>query len=960
MDSLMDESLIQEFLTESREHLSSIEPDLLTLEKDGANTDPEIINRVFRAIHSIKGAAGFFGFEALKKLSHVMENLLMQIREHRISPNPAVIEPLLLGVDKLNLMVGDIQNSETVPYMDVAERLETILANGGASDTSAPSTSKTSNNAAQEPQTASTMSGHSNEFYAEPDQLEGCKSRGQSLFALEYHTSDLTQNQQSPFTLMEQLHSFGVVLDCMWETETFGNLETCLEKDGTFQILFASVLEADLLSQALGLPENRIKALTFSMVGSNPQTPPLVTVSAASTNGTMANAAASEGSLKTETAAIGSVMMAPELPETPSQESPRASTPNQPPPMSTDNSSVHEEPKAKVDPQPQRKSPNPGSESMESVRVRVDLLNKLMDLAGEMVLSRNQLLRTVSKDETQGSGLSNIVQNIDLITSELQEHIMQTRMQPIGSVFGKFPRVVRDMARQLNKEIELQMSGEDVELDKSIIESLSDPLTHLIRNCCDHALEPPEERKKAGKPTTGTIILRAFHQDGQINISITDDGRGIDHHKIGQKALKNNLVTEAELNRMSPQEMVNLIFLPGFSTAETISEVSGRGVGMDVVKTNITKLGGHIHTDTEIGKGTTFTLRLPLTLAIIPSLIVGVSNQRFAMPQINLVELVCIRATEIASRIERVGSASVLRLRGKLLPLIRLADILGLERTYTDPASGQPKPDRRREIGDKRKATEHHLLEMLEKRDTNRRRQNSDYNILVLKVGVNQFGLIVDELFDTEEIVVKPLSGYLKQCKCFSGATIMGDGRVAMILDPGGILAYSGVSLEEIDAEKRRLEEAQNNKAANTTKRTLLLFHNALDEIFAVPLSSILRLEKFNMDRIERIGHKEFLTYYGKGLPLIRLEHYLSVNPMPHTQEDAYLIIPKDGNGAAGIIASRIIDTVETDVVLDSSLATDRGIEGSAIVNDHLTLFIEPNGLLERAGISTHGGTHGH
>jgi two-component system chemotaxis sensor kinase CheA len=249
---------------------------------------------------------------------------------------------------------------------------------------------------------------------------------------------------------------------------------------------------------------------------------------------------------------------------------------------------------------------------------------------------------------------------------------------------------------------------------------------------------------------------------------------------------------------------------------------------------------------------------------------------------------------------------------------------------------------------------------MLEKRDTNRRRQNSDYNILVLKVGVNQFGLIVDELFDTEEIVVKPLSGYLKQCKCFSGATIMGDGRVAMILDPGGILAYSGVSLEEIDAEKRRLEEAQNNKAANTTKRTLLLFHNALDEIFAVPLSSILRLEKFNMDRIERIGHKEFLTYYGKGLPLIRLEHYLSVNPMPHTQEDAYLIIPKDGNGAAGIIASRIIDTVETDVVLDSSLATDRGIEGSAIVNDHLTLFIEPNGLLERAGISTHGGTHGH
>ena len=904
MTSYSDESLIQEFVTESREHLSTIEPDLLVLEKLGKDTDAEVINRIFRAIHSIKGASGFFGFEALKKLSHVMENILMMVRDKTMEPSPTVVQPLLLGVDKLNAMMEDVYHCEQVNCDEEITKLEALLQN----DSSAPTTGSPKEDVATA-DTASEMIPavipHTTDlpvnfvpaFQADEAVVKACKANGQNIFTLLVSlNNDLHHKGRSLQQLLEQIEAVGTILDVVWDTSRITETLTYPEADIFIYILYASVLEFDLASMAVDLPGGQIRSFDL-----NNQT------------------------------------IEPEL----NQQHETSSTKNT---EALGDKDRHAE---RV-----KKPISSAAESSETIRVKVDLLNKLMDLAGEMVLSRNQLMRKIHQAPHGNNGLDTIAQSVSLITTQLQEHIMQTRMQPIGSVFNKFPRIVRDMARQLDKEIDILLQGEDVELDKSIIESLSDPLTHLIRNACDHAIELPAEREFKGKKAKGIIQLSAYHSEGQIHIAIQDDGRGIDAEKIGKKALDKELVTQSELDKMSPTEIVQMIFLPGFSMAEKISEISGRGVGMDVVKTNINKLGGQIKIETVPNEGTTILLQLPLTLAIIPSLIVEVSNHRFAMPQISVVELVRVRAADAPKMIKQVGANSVLRLREKLLPLLFLADILGLKRTYIDPNTKLPKEDRRTQIA----VT--NFDDTQENCEINNQRQSvfSDYNILILKVGTHQFGLIVDEMRDTEEIVVKPMSRYLKDCKCFSGSTIMGDGRVAMILDPAGILNHTKLSFEKMEAEKTRVEQeraAEQEQAKN--RRTLLLFNNGEDDVFAVPLSDVLRLEKIQMNRIEKMGRTEVIQYEGRVLSLIRLEQFLTVPPFPNHLETGYLIIPKAANGhhggQVGILVSNIIDTLETTISPDDAFSREPGLVGSAIIHDKLTLFIDCGLLIKRSGI---------
>lgn len=846
MSTFTDDNLLQEFVAESRDHLSTIEPDLLMMEQQGENTDSEVVNRIFRAIHSIKGASGFFGFEGLKNLSHVMENLLMLIRDGQLLSSPQLVEALLQGVDKLNALLADIHASDSVSIeMEVASLSALLEHKHEATHKEAAKPAK--------PASKKPLS-------------------GSYTYCLTVDISrDLREENRTLSDFIAHLNTVGQVISREPDTEQDA------EAVGCCRIIFSTVLEPDLVLLATSLPESQIVSYTESENATQiAESTPVPRVQAGSNRSNTKSAAR-----------------------------------------------------------------NSSHDATDSIRVRIDLLNKLMELAGELVLSRNQLLRTLSPEAQQISGLPAIAQNIDLITSDLQEHIMQTRMQPIGSVFGKFPRIIRDMAKQLGKDINLMMEGEDVELDKSIIESLSDPLTHLIRNCCDHGIELPEERTRQGKFQTGTILLRAFHQDGQINISITDDGRGIDTDKLASKAIQKGLITEAEVKAMSSQELTNLIFLPGLSTAEKVSDISGRGVGMDVVKTNINRLGGQIQIETTCGEGTSLLLRLPLTLAIIPSLIVGIAGQRFAIPQINLVELVHIRAEDIPSRIEKVGSAAVLRLRGQLLPLLRLADVLEIRQPLFIDAAKTPIPDRRQEIADIRpeQATEN--------------RRQSGYNIIVLRAGNHQFGLIVDELFDTEEIVVKSLSNFLKNCRCFSGATIMGDGRVAMILDPNGIIAHTGLSFENIESERQKLDMAAKQKDAIADGQTLLFFNNAPQETFAVPLTDVLRLEKFNPSEITRVGNREFINYEGRGLPLMRLEDYLPVGAFPDEHSEAYLIIPKQGNGQIGIIVSRILDTMDCSAEWEQKEEQNTGISGWAVINNRITVRLEFRELLGQAGFST-------
>ncbi|MGD9368098.1 MAG: chemotaxis protein CheA, partial [Desulfobacteraceae bacterium] len=444
-----------------------------------------------------------------------------------------------------------------------------------------------------------------------------------------------------------------------------------------------------------------------------------------------------------------------------------------------------------------------------NLRVNLGLLDNLMNLAGELVLGRNQLIQALTVDDLKTLHLTS--QRIDLVTSELQEGIMKTRMQPIANVFNIFPRIVRDLALSQGKKADLVVEGRDVELDKTIIESIGDPLTYLVRYAVAAGIESPDARKQDGKPEVGQINLKAYHEAGQVNIEISDDGQGLNPDHLGVVATENGLITASQLDAMSVKERLHLIFLPGFPMKPPLRDDSVEAAGMDGVKAELEKLGGVIDIRSRIGRGTTFRIKLPLTLAIIPSQMVSVGGERYAIPQVNLDELLRIPANQVKDKVEKVGDAAVTRLRGKLLPLLRMADVLGVQPCYTDPEDGTQLPDRRMHIADRR-STRHEIEGVAEprteaadgsvetdKRNGTDRRYHAagSLNIAVVSAGSLTYGLIVDQMHDPEEIVVKPLGRHLVECSGYAGATIMGDGRVALILDVYNIAKKARLSMTD-------------------------------------------------------------------------------------------------------------------------------------------------------------------
>jgi len=518
-------------------------------------------------------------------------------------------------------------------------------------------------------------------------------------------------------------------------------------------------------------------------------------------------------------------------------------------------------------------------------------------------------MRQLLEGSTQ-SGVKSVLQNLDLVTTEMQENIMNTRMQPIRVLFDRMPRLVRDIAHRLGKRVELEMAGGDVELDRSIIEALADPMTHMLRNAVDHGLEDPKGRTVLGKPEIGRVNVRAYHERGRVVIEVQDDGRGIDPERVKEAAVTRGAITREQATQLSEKDAVALIFQPGLSTATEVSDVSGRGVGMDVVRTNIQNLGGQIEVSSAIGEGTRLRIHLPLTLAIIPSLIVSVEGERFAIPQLNVVEVV--RLKREAEQVERIRSSEVLRLRGELLPLVRLGRCLGIQ------AAEDKKHPRS--------------------------------NVVVLRSGAHLYGLVVDELHDSEEIVVKPVSSYLSDCGWYAGATILGDGRVAMILDALGIAKRAQIRFDEIADETRRSAPVEPS-AAVAEKRSLVVFSNAADERFAMPLRELLRLERVEKPMVEWVGTRRFLKHRGRTIPLVRLEDVLPVRGGSDEADEFFVLIPRLEGLEAGIVATRIVDTLESDAQPDPSQIHAPGLAGSAIVEDRLTLFLDAARFLEAAGI---------
>jgi len=853
-----DQEMMDLFVQESGEHIQSLEANLILLETNPSDSD--LLNSVFRSVHSIKGAAGFFGFEPIVNLAHVMESVMSLLRDGEIHADGDMMTLLISTSDKLRFMLADPEAAGKILCDDETTGLQAILdKHSGKKSTPAPAEP-----AAPPPEAACgyphpALDGFS--FSAET-LVEGLK-HGRNFYSihldLEEHAKAHGQEAEEFF---RELRSIGEILDTVLEVPSEASLAKVADFSPVARVFFQTALEPFILGGALGIDGGQItevpSAVLKDWAKSNPQ-----------------------GACRPEPTSSEMVVV---------QKSPvprAASTPAEAEKPGVTN----------IDPKP---VPGQRRKAEETIRINVGLLDTLMNLAGEMVLGRNKLLRLAGVGTSHGDRdeLHSIVQEISSVTSSLQDTVMRARLQPMGGLFGKFNRIVRDLGQKLNKDIQLEVFGDDVELDRTLIEGLSDPLTHLVRNSIDHGIEKAGDRLAAGKPAHGTVRLSAAHLAGRVQIEVSDDGAGIDPERLKAKAVEKGMLSAEQASRLADNEALNLIFAAGFSTAATVSDISGRGVGMDVVKTNIEKLGGHVDLDSRIGQGTRITIRLPLTLAIVPALIVGCRGSGYALPQINVEEIV--RPGEECP-IKTIGGARVLELRGELIPVVSLAEILGA------PSGGR------------------------------------DEFVVLLQLEHSIFGLIVDEIRSNEEIVVKPLGRHLRTATCYSGATLLGQGEIALILDPPSIAQGRIPAVQKALGSTKTLEAA----AASTSSR-VLVFQTGGSEPLAVRLDQVQRVESVSAADIETIGNIDCLRKnHDSTIRLVRFSDVIPVGASDSKPREFFVIVPRPPNGHIGFIATKILDSVELpDSQIEQGTLASPGVFGSAVLFDRLTLVLDLPAIL--------------
>lgn len=798
----MDEpDLLNEFVAEAREHLGDIEIQLLQIEAMGEAINDGLVNTVFRAIHSVKGAAGFLGLTQINGVSHRLENVLGKVRDKKLIPDPYNVDVMLKAADRLKQLIESIESSNETDNTELCERLDKILDEEVASVATADE--------ASEDGEAETVV-----INAESEEIEA-EAASESVESESARPSESRKSSAKVKSIPGKSNAVKKRVESKLDDAT------------------------ELLDEAQGKKQS-------------------------------AKAATSASTSDSSTASV-------------------------------------------------RRATAPAPES--TIRVGVRVLDRLMNLAGELVLSRNQLMQAIAGASQQnqamadqGTAASNRVGNLDAIaagldqvTTELQESIMQTRMQPIGNVFNKFPRIIRDLSASLGKQIQLRTEGNEVETDKTIVEAIADPLTHLIRNSCDHGVETPEVRTAAGKSASGTVILRAYHQAGKVMIEIIDDGAGIDPNRLKSRAIEKGILDADAAARMSDREAVNLIFAPGFSTAAVVTDVSGRGVGMDVVRTNIEKIGGGVEVTSELGQGSTVRITLPLTLAIVPSMIVGVGDRRYALPQSSIVELVQTDGKEKC--IQRANQAEVLRLRGTLLPLVRLRQILG------NPCD----------------SSESDL---------------DDCQLVVVETGHCKFAMAVDRVLDSEEIVVKPLGRHLSNLPLLAGSTILGDGRVAMILDTAGIASRIDLATESASDEDLPGERQPGDVAQDVQRMVLLSVSNR--DRFAVSMDIVSRIERVEADRIEMLGERPAMQYRGSTLPLISIDEVVKVSEVDRPKQ-VHIIVFRVYGREVGLISPHLHDICDSDLTSGVQMIRDEGVAGIAVIQETSTRLLDLYGLTKVA-----------
>ena len=793
---MIDMNLLNEFKVEVHEHLEIIENNLLSFEKQDDPLDTQLIDSIFRAIHSVKGSSGFFSFHHITKLSHIMETLLQKIREAIIEPKQTHIDSLLAGNDALKLMIQDPLQSENVDITSIYDQISQLTAQEQSDNTISHTHSDHDDLPQRDSQhTYTDDKEREKEHFNRIDDVPQLKNLGfdiddtliekfqdKNLFMITLNLSKLEfEKGIDPASIVYDVNGMGDILDSFVDVKEIDSPNSVPSQEICLIILYATHLTAHLLPIALNVSNFKVlisqknspidlsKKQTIQKPFVNPQQSPLKNDSQDNHSHHIAKKNTPESvQLSNHTAkkiTPESVQLSNNSIKMKSNNKPLTDIKKKANPLNlNDQSSL---------------SINPST-----IRLNVEILDTVMNLVGELVLVRNQQLLLV--DHHNAKQIDNS-QRLDMVTSQLQDAIMRTRMQPIGTLFSRLSRIVRDMSKYLDKSIILITKGNEVELDKAILESLVDPFIHIIRNACDHGIEKLEYRIANGKSETGYIKVNAYHEGGQISIIVEDDGKGIDTEIIKKKALFNGLKTEDDMQRMNEKEILSLVMMPGFSTVDTMTEISGRGVGMDVVKRSIEDLGGTIDLQSLPGKGTTLHMRLPLTLAIIPSVIVIVNNERFAIPKVNVEELVSLYDDEIYSLIECDCDQEVYRLRDNLLPMVRLSEIIQRKNKFTE--------ETRTEI-----SRYYQDLSLSKLQDNN---INEDILMFaVLKIGIHRFGLIVDEVLGTEEIVVNPLHSATKYLRIYSGTTIMGDGTVALILDVNGISNHAGIHFS-LETEKK-------------------------------------------------------------------------------------------------------------------------------------------------------------
>jgi two-component system chemotaxis sensor kinase CheA len=813
-----DNDILAEYVEESREHLSEVEAIFEDIVKTG-EVKPGSINVLFRAIHTIKGSAGFLGLTSIGTLTHSMESLLDSLRENRIALTQPISDALMEGTDMLGDMFDEVGKSNEVDVSELVATLKALNTDG----TAAP--------AAPAPAPAPAA--------AAPD--------------------------SPPAAPAEEQRSVADVLKQFPELAAYATPEQA--------------------AQAQPAPA------------------------------------------------------APAPAPAPAAQAPAAPAPAPAHAPEPKPAAVAKRAAASSDPTTHKDSE--GNKHEEFLRIKVDLLDRLMMLAGELVLVRNQQLMHM---EQADATVRSITQTLDSVTTELQETIMRTRMQPIGTVFSRYSRMTRDLARKLNKKIDFITEGDDVELDKNILEAIGDPLTHLVRNACDHGIEKPEERVATGKPETGTVTLSAYHESGQIHVDIKDNGKGMCRDVIRRKCLEKSLKTEEELARMTDQDILNLVFLPGFSTSTVISDVSGRGVGMDVVKTGVEKFGGSASLTSVEGEGSIVKLRLPLTLAIIPSLIVQSGNERFAIPQVNLEELVCLYDKDAFTRIECAGVREVFRLRDTLLPMVRLREALARERMFDE--------DTLSEVTEQNSEARKELAAKYKEAEESGHPIHYSINFAVLRSGNLRFGLIIDRIHGSEEIVVKPMHRAVKGIPLYSGATVLGDGKVAMILDATGLARHYNV--RDVSGGK------DNKKQKATTEdgielRSLLLFSNGGAEQFGVSMQDVKRVEAVETSAIERVGSQEYITLDGVSTRVVRLEDGLRVQT-GNQPPNMFFLIPQNARKPYGLLVEKLIDSGHYEIKLNKESYQAEGVEGTALIKKKMTVLVNLEQLMHLVDGMWYGG----